>query len=325
MSKHLQKEERIKIQTLLTIGQSIDEIAKQIGRHRSTLYREMSRAGVNTAHYEAEFYHQQARSNMIRNEGASNPDTETIALIEQLIIQKQWSPEQISNWLKLNGKESVSHTWIYQYVAKDKEAGGELSNHLRRGGIAYSRGPIEYKGKIKNRVSIEHRPAIVQARNRLGDYEIDLVVGPKNKGAILTGIDRVSRQCIIKKLKSKSAMEVESAVTQVLKDIAKTITSDNGNEFANHQNIAQKLKIGYYFANPYASYERGSIENLNGLIRQYIPKGCDLDNINQSELDIIADKLNNRPRKILGFLSPIDYINKYNTVDQNLDMSHLRV
>ena len=325
MSKHIQKEERIKIQTLISIGQSIDQIAKHLGRHRSTIYREISRPGICEMAYDAETYHQQARTNMIRNRDSSNPSTETVELVEQLIIQKQWSPEQISNWLKLNKQESVSHTWIYRYVAKDRAEGGELSNHLRRGGRSYHKGQMEYKGKIKNRVSIDHRPEVVQARNRLGDYEIDLIVGAKNKGAILTGVDRASRECIIKKLQNKSAVEIESVVVDALKNKAKTITSDNGNEFTNHQNITQKLKADYYFSNPYASYERGSIENLNGLIRQYIPKGCDLDTINQDQLDTIADKLNNRPRKTLNLLSPIHYTNNYNPMQKNLDLSHLQV
>ena len=325
MSKHLQKEERIKLQTLLSIGQSIDQIAKHLGRHRSTIYREISRPGVCDKDYNAEAYHLQARSNMTRNQEDSSPSRETIELIEQLIIQKQWSPEQISNWLKLTRDESVSHTWIYQHIAKDRTDGGELSNHLRRGGRAYNKGRVEYKGKIKNRVSIDHRPDVVQARNRLGDYEIDLIIGAKNKGAILTAVDRVSRECMIKKLQNKSALEIESIVVDALKNRAKTITSDNGNEFANHQNIANKVNADYYFANPYASYERGSIENLNGLIRQYIPKGSDLDAVDQDQLNIIAGKLNNRPRKILNFLSPLEYTSKYITMQKNLDLSHLRV
>ena len=243
---------------------------------------------------------------MVRNHDDRIPAQETVKLIEQQIIQNQWSPEQISQWLKLHHKEEVSHTWIYQYVAKDKAEGGELSNHLRRNG-SYQKGPVEYRGKIPNRVPIEQRPEIVTERSRLGDYEIDLIVGPKNKGAILTVVDRVSRECAIRKLANKSALEVELVVTQTIKGEAHTITSDNGTEFTNHQNIAKELSIKYFFANPYASYERGSIENLNGLIRQYIPKGKEFDDIEQNELNIIENKLNNRPRKVLDFLSPVEY------------------
>ena len=306
MGKHLQKEERIKIQTLLDVGKSIDEISVYLNRHRSTIYREMNRPGVQLEKYNADAYHLQSRTNMVRNHDDRSPAQETVKLIEQQIIQNQWSPEQISQWLKLHHKEEVSHTWIYQYVTKDKAEGGELSNHLRRNGSC-QKGPVEYRGKIPNRIPIEQRPEIVTKRTRLGDYEIDLIVGPKNKGAILTVVDRVSRECAIRKLANKSASEVELAVTQAIKGEAHTITSDNGTEFTNHQNIAKELSIKYFFANPYASYERGSIENLNGLIRQYIPKGKEFDDIEQNELNIIENKLNNRPRKVLDFLSPVEY------------------
>lgn len=314
MSRHLQQDERIKIQTLLEVGKSIDEISVYLKRHRSTLYREMNRAGIQADKYSAESYHIQSRTNMIRNQDDTSPTEETIKLIEQQIIQNQWSPEQISSWLKLHHYERVSHSWIYEYIAKDKAEGGELSNHLRRGG-SYSKEPVEYRGKIPNRVPIEQRPEIVQERTRLGDYEIDLIVGPKNKEAILTVVDRVSRECVIRKLANKSAPEVEQVVSQAIKAAAHTITSDNGTEFTNHENIAKALGVKYFFATPYASYERGSIENLNGLIRQYIPKGKAFDNIGQDELNIIENKLNNRPRKVLDFLSPIEYRNNYNMIN----------
>lgn len=310
MGKHLQREERIKIQTLLEVGKSIDEVAMYLGRHRSTVYREMNRPGIQAECYSAEVYHLQSRANMIRSQDDTAPSEETVKLIEQQIIQDQWSPEQISSWLKLHHYESVSHSWIYKHIAKDKALGGELSNHLRLGG-SYQKEPVEYRGKIPNRVPIEQRPEIVTKRIRLGDYEIDLIVGPKNKGAILTVVDRVSRECTIRKLANKSASEIELVVSQAIKGEAYTITSDNGTEFTNHQNIAEALNIQYFFATPYASYERGSIENLNGLIRQYIPKGKEFDNIEQYELDIIENKLNNRPRKVLEFLSPIEYRNNY--------------
>ena len=134
-----------------------------------------------------------------------SPTAETISLIEIKILNEQWSPEQISGWLKLNHDIYVSHTWIYQHVEKDRREGGELSNHMRRG--KYSFDPREYKGKIKNRTTIDQRPEIINERKRLGDFEIDLIVGPKNKGAILTVVDRLSRQCIIKKLGSKGSVK----------------------------------------------------------------------------------------------------------------------
>ena len=308
MAQHLQKEERIQIQTLLDVGNSIDEIAVYLGRHRSTIYREMNRAGVNAESYQAETYHSSARKNM-RRKVEKTPSSEIKLIIEEKILNEQWSPEQISNWLKIKGYETVSHTWIYQYVKKDKDEGGELFNHLRRG--SYNKGHKPYKGHIPDRISIEERPEIINNRKRLGDYEIDLIVGQKNKGAILSIIDRVSRYCILEKLNSKSSSEVSCKIVELLK-LSKTpvlsITSDNGSEFTNHKFIAENLGVKYYFAHPYASYERGSVENLNGLVRQYLPKGTDFDSISQNKIKGIQHKLNKRPRKVLDFLSPLEYI-----------------
>jgi IS30 family transposase len=145
----------------------------------------------------------------------------------------------------------------------------------------------------------------------LGDYEIDLIVGPKNRGAILSIIDRVSRKCLLEKLTGKTASEVATGVIAALlpyKSFIFTITSDNGTEFTHHEEIAKALGIQYYFANPYASYERGSIENLNGLVRQYIPKGTDFNLISPEEIKVIEEKLNNRPRKVLDYWTPNEFL-----------------
>ena len=318
MSQHLQKIERIQIQTLLDTGNSIDDIAIHLNRHRSTIYREMKRSGVNVKNYEANIYHESARKNMGRKVERA-PSSETISLIEQQILNEQWSPEQISNWLKINNYEGVSHTWIYQHIEKDKSEGGELSDNLRRG--TYTKGHKPCKGNIVDRVSIEERPAIVNERKRLGDYEIDLIVGPKNKGAILTIIDRMSRHCILEKLTGKTSLEVSNKIIKLLNSSSNsvfTVTTDNGTEFTDHKKISETLNIQHYFAHPYASYERGSIENLNGLVRQYIPKGTDFANVSQNEIKIIEKKLNRRPRKVLGFLSPTEYT-------ENIRKSHLKL
>ena len=318
MSQHLQKTERIQIQTLLDTGKGIDDIAIYLNRHRSTIYREMKRAGVDAKNYEAYIYHKSARKNMGRKVERA-PSSNTILLIEQQILNEQWSPEQISNWLKIHNYETVSHTWIYKYIKKDKSEGGELSNNLRIG--SYSKGHKAYKGNIVDRVSIDDRPTIVNERKRLGDYEIDLIVGPKNKGAILSIIDRMSRHCILKKLTGKTSLEVSDQIIELLNSssiCAFTVTTDNGSEFTDHKKISEKLNISYYFAHPYASYERGSIENLNGLVRQYIPKGTDFTDVSQDKIKIIEKKLNSRPRKVLGFLSPIEYT-------RNIKKSHLKL
>lgn len=307
MPSNITLTERIQIKALWDQGFKAPYIAKYLNRHKTSIYRELSKKKPDGA-YDYLYANNLSSSNMSRNR-YQGPDANTISLIEKKIINEQWSPEQISGWLKLHHDISVSHTWIYQYVEQDRMQGGELSNHLRIG--KYTFGAREYKGKIPNRTTIDQRPKVINERQRTGDYEIDLVVGPKNKGAILTAVDRSSRICKLAKLKSKEAEVVkEKTIDTFNAGNILSITSDNGNEFMQHEEISNQLGIKYYFANPYASYERGSIENLNGLIRQYIPKGISFDEITEELIDQIQHKLNNRPRKVLGFLTPLEFNDK---------------
>lgn len=304
---NLSLRERIIIQTMQDNSHTVMQIANYLKRNKTTIYRELSKTN-SSQHYEAYFAHKMTQNNMVRTNQAS-PSSEVIKIIEKKILMEQWSPEQISGWLKLEHNICVSHTWIYRYVDQDRLEGGELYNHMRRG--KYSRCHKEYKGIIPDRISIDNRPEIVNKRDRLGDYEIDLIVGVKNQGAILSIIDRMSRYCVLQKLHNKKAETVANAVITGLGNLGYpilTITSDNGNEFILHKEITKKLSAAYYFAHPYASYERGSIENLNGLVRQYIPKGTDFAGIESSFIEQIQDKLNARPRKILGYLTPTQYI-----------------
>ena len=312
MADNLSYENRIQIQTMHDNKRKVADIAKYVGCHRSTIYRELNRAKHNFGVYTHDFAHKNMQRSMTRL-NRCGPTIAMINLIESKLVCEQWSPEQISNWMKKHNHGRVSHVWIYQHIARDKEAGGELANHLRRG--PYSKEPREYRGHIKNRHSIETRPIIINDRIRLGDYEIDLIVGPKNKGAMLSVIDRVSRHTILEKLNSKSATEVAQAVIRALKpyrNLALTITSDNGTEFTQHEAIAEMLNIDYFFAHPYASYERGTVENLNGLVRQYIPKGTDFDTVSPEMVKQIEHKLNNRPRKILNFWTPNEFLEHNN-------------
>lgn len=306
MASNITIEERIKIKALHDEGYGVPKIAKYLKRHKTSIYRELSKRN-ESGEYEYNYAQKLTSANMGRR-GHHKVEEETIRFIEEKIINEQWSPEQISGWLKLKHEILISHTWIYQHVEKDKREGGELSNHMRRG--KYSFEPREYRGKIKNRITIDERPEIINARKRLGDFEIDLIVGPKNKGAILTAVDRLSRRCIIEKLSGKGSKEIKTALLNAFNNYdgkKHSITSDNGSEFTLHQGISESLKISYYFAHPYASYERGSIENLNGLIRQYIPKGKNFDDIDTLFIKQIQEKLNTRPRKILNFLTPLEF------------------
>jgi transposase, IS30 family len=306
MPKNLNYKERIKIETMYNNGMKAREISEYLGRNKSTIHRELNKYSKDKR-YSSNAAHNTAKQNMART-CQVRIEPSVVCVIDRKIIEDQWSPEQISNWLKKHNLGKVSYTWIYDYIAKDKEEGGELCNHMRRG--RYSKGPKEYRGNIADRVGIEERPEFVNNRSRIGDLEVDLIVGPKNRGAILSVIDRVSRVCILEKLPNKTAEAVSEVIIHSLathKDKIHTITSDNGSEFFLHKEVSQSLRLDYYFAHPYASYERGSIENLNGLVRQYIPKGTDFSLINKEQIKMIEQKLNNRPRKILKYMTPIEY------------------
>lgn len=226
---------------------------------------------------------------------------------KRLLCEDQ-SPEQISGWLKLCRGISISHEWIYQYIYQDKRNGGCLHEHLRcqkkrrkRYG-SYNRG-----GQIINRVSIDERPAIVDTRSRIGDWELDTIVGKAHKQAVVTLTERKTRFSLIRKVRFRTAENVANAIIELLwpiKEWVKTLTADNGKEFAFHDLIAISLSAKFYFAHPYSSWERGLNENTNGLIRQYIPKKTDFKTITQKKIDAIMEKLNNRPRKCLGFMTP---------------------
>jgi transposase, IS30 family len=229
---------------------------------------------------------------------------------------EQWSPEQITGRLKLEGVESISHETIYQRILEDKKSGGTLYTHLRckkkrkkRYGSARSK-----RGSIPNRVDIDQRPAIVESRTRTGDWEGDTIIGSHDGGAIITSmVERKSRFTCLSKVKNKTTVAVVGSISKQMTSIATmvhTITLDNGREFSQHEVMADALDAKVYFAKPYHSWERGLNENTNGLVRQYFPKKLPFDNITDQELKSVANKLNNRPRKCLGYKTPFEVFNK---------------
>jgi IS30 family transposase len=234
---------------------------------------------------------------------------ETWALIETK-LRLDWSPEQISGWLSGHHAIQVSHEWIYQYILADKHAGGDLYRHLRCQKKRRKRyGSYDRRGKLPNRVSIEERPEIVAQRQRIGDWEVDTIIGKRHRQAIVTLTERKSRFALLRKVDQRTADQVGDAVIELLQpvmDRLHTLTADNGKEFAEHERITQELQADFFFAHPYAAWERGANENMNGLIRQYIPKNCDFTDINNADLDWIMNRLNYRPRKCLDFLSPFE-------------------
>ena len=230
-------------------------------------------------------------------------------------IRIQWSPMQISGWLLNENSELLSHESIYLHIWKDKFTGGNLYTNLRRQGKKYDkrRNGKSTRGQIKNRVSIDDRPKIVDDKSRIGDWEIDTVIGKGHSGALVTIVDRVTKFTVSKQVDSKSADDVTKATISLLKpykDIVHTITADNGKEFAYHEKISEALETEFYFAHPYSSWERGLNENTNGLLRQYFPKKTDFKNVSQKEVSFAVKRLNTRPRETLGFKTPDYLLNK---------------
>ncbi len=217
-------------------------------------------------------------------------------------LLEQWSPEQIS------GHAAISPETVYQRVYANKRAGGLLWKNLRSQKLRKKRyGKVERRGTISNRVSIDDRAAIVETRSRIGDWEADTVIGKNHRQAIVSIVERKTGFTLIQKVERKTALAVSQAMIGLLKPHRKkvhTITSDNGKEFAGHEEIASKLKANFYFAHPYSSWERGTNENTNGLIRQYFPKTRDFTTITQQEINMAMERLNNRPRKRLGYQTP---------------------
>ena len=231
-------------------------------------------------------------------------------------MRQDWSPEQISGRFREEGIV-ISHEHIYQYVYADKRVGGDLWKHLRCQKKRRKRvGDYDRRGKIPNRKSIEERPKVVEQRTRLGDWEVDLMLGKDHQGVLVTLTERKSRFTLLRRVASKQAKLVSQAIVELLQWVSalESITADNGKEFAAHQHISQRLSVDFYFAHPYSSWERGTNENTNGLIRQYLPKNRSLKNVSFQEETLIMDRLNLRPRKCLDFRTPYEVFFEHHPV-----------
>ena len=302
--KQLIEGQRYQIEAYLREGLSYREIGKRLNVSHSTISREVRRNRVKESHYLPEVAH--AKTLKRRYLAAKHRLCEmTIAFVEFCLAQK-WSPEQIAGVGKRIGY-AVSHEWVYRYVQQDKLQGGKLFKRLRRGRRKYRKGSHARRVLIPNRVGIEKRPAIVDKKRRFGDWEVDTVLGKQGTGAIVSLVERKSKLYLLRNVNAKSAVDVREAMIKMLwryRRHVHTITADNGGEFCDHEQVAQALKTDIYFANPYASWERGLNENFNGLLRQYIKKGTDLRTVTDDQLKQIERALNLRPRKCLGFKQP---------------------
>ena len=313
--QQLSQSERYHITFLLVRKKSQAEIARELGRSPSTISRELQR---NRSHhdnnYRAEVAHRYATARRRRVRRASHyTETQWKAVVRYLKLD--FSPEQIVSQLKLHESFSMSHETIYQYILRDKKQGGTLYQHLR---IMPKKRKKRYNSKdsrgiLPGKRHISERPAIVETRKELGHWEGDTVIGRDRFHCILTLVERKSGFVIIKKMKARTAAITAAAAIRAIRkhqEKFQTVTLDNGTEFHGYKKIEERYPVKCYFATPYHSWERGTNENTNGLIRQYIPKKTTMKYIDQARCDWIAKRLNNRPRKRHGFKTPLEVFNE---------------
>jgi len=302
--------ERYIIPHLRKQGLNQTQIAKQLGRHRSTISREFARncCWRTDGHYrpfKAVERTSGRRSRSRRNQHYSASDYKIV----RRLIKKQWSPEQITGYLRSINQPSISHETIYRYIWRDKAEGGSLWTHLRQSQKRRRKRYRAYdsRGRLANKRHISERPPSVETRRYKGHWEIDTVMGKGSPDCIVTIVERKTGFLVIGKLKDRTTKSLNKRTIKIINQQAKafkTITADNGTEFHQYPHIEKSTGTRFYFATPHHSWERGTNENTNGLIRQYLPKGTSMENLTQQQCDAIAYKLNTRPRKRLNFQTP---------------------
>lgn len=302
----LTREQRYQIAALRTVGHNQSQVARVLGVHKSTVSRELRRNHA-TRGYRPRHAHLLA---LARRAGKARCRLTVRHWAEvRRLVRKDWSPQQIAVRALAEGAFHVSHEWIYQHLLDDKCRGGNLHRHLRCQKIRRKRYGKAHRvrGAIVGRIGISARPAVVAQRRRFGDWEGDTLAGHRWRTGILTLVERKSRFTRLGRLRNKSAPVTAAAVTRSLKPFAssvRTLTVDNGQEFARHRVIGARLKASVYFADAYAPWQRGTVENMNGLLRQYFPRSIDFTTITWAQLRKAEERLNHRPRKCLGYRSP---------------------
>ena len=306
MYKQLTSEQRYTISVLLQNRTKQKEIAKAINVSPSTVSREIRRNSGVRGRYNWETAQANAVQTKRKKPGNHSINKDVMEEVKHLLVTEQWSPEQISGVLAKDGKYS-SHETIYRMIRKDKAEGGTLYKHCRHKLKRRARPVGGRRISIPNRTSISERPAEVDGK-RFGDFEMDTIVGRGNHGAIVTLIERSTNMLFMRKLKKgKNAKELARTVIHLLspfKEHVKSITTDNGTEFACHEMIGKSLGDTICFADPYASWQKGAIENANGLIRQYVPKTETFEHVSHQQITKYSKKINIRPRKKLEFKTP---------------------
>ncbi len=301
-------EERYTLGLLRRRGLSPAAIARILGRHRSTILREVRRNhATSDGTYRpqlADWYARGRRSRSRRNRRFTATELQRV----RALLEQQWSPEQVAGYLRRHRLLRISHETIYRYIWTDKRQGGTLFTHLRGAQKQRRKRYRSYdsRGRVAGKRPITARPAAVETRTQLGHWEADTVLGP-GRPCLLSMVERKTGYVVLGKLQARTTAEVNRRATQLIRRqprAVRTITADNGTEFHSYAAIEQATGTRFYFATPYHAWERGTNENTNGLIRQYLPKGQSMKHLTQHDCNRISATLNNRPRKRLGYRTP---------------------
>jgi len=314
----LRNEERFYIWQARREGRTPQHIAEALGRHPSTIGRELKRNTYAPCHFYTYHWarhivkHRKACANQLKHRKL----TEEIAPVIQHLIRQYLGPEQVSGYLKTHHGLSLSHETIYRYIYQDATRQAALKPFLGHGGTSRRKryGSGARASHIPNRVSMTERPIEVDEKTRLGDWECDTVIGKDRKSVLVTVVDRASLYTVCSRVLSRSAQVVTAAILRLLrpfKERVQTLTFDNGSECVRHDVLAHALEARTYFAHPYASWERGINENTNGLLRQFFPKHTDFRTVSWQQVHKAVDHLNNRPRKTRGYRTPNQLFNKH--------------
>jgi len=313
--RQLSPEERYMLASLRRQGLNQAEIARALGRHRSTVCREVQRNSTRAdGRYRAATAQERTQGRRSRSRRNLRFSAEDFALVDEL-LRRQWSPEQVAGHLARSGLLSISHETIYRHVWRDKKRGGTLYIHLR--GARKRRrkryGAYDSRGRLAGKRMISERPPEVETRREAGHWEADTVMGAGTKDCIATLVERKTGLVLVGKLKDRTTGSLNRRVISLIGQHGgrfETVTADNGTEFHGYKGIERRTGVTFYFARPYHSWERGSNENANGLLRQYLPKGESMAGLTQQQCNAIAYKLNTRPRKRLGFRTPLECFNE---------------
>ncbi len=312
--RQLSPEERYMLAALRTQGLNQSAIARSLGRHRSTVCRELRRNSTRAdGRYRASTAQERTNGRRSRSRRNSHFTAADFATVEGFLC-RQWSPEQVAGYLRRTGELLISHETIYRHVWRDKREGGTLYTHLR--GARKRRrkryGAYDSRGRLAGKRMISERPPEAESREVVGHWEADTVAGAGSKDCVATLVERKTGLVLIGKLADRTAGGLSRRLTRLIRGAGRveTVTADNGTEFHDYERIERLTGAAFYFARPYHSWERGSNENANGLIRQYLPKGVSMAGVTQHQCNAIARRLNTRPRKRLGFRTPLECFNE---------------